>query len=76
MAKHNYSTELTFGHKFQLLRETAGRSEAETAMLLKTPYFSYLRLEADILYPTESTLRKVAKLYDITREELLMYNEA
>nr|WP_162988862.1 hypothetical protein [Pedobacter schmidteae] len=67
--------KITFGQKFQLLREMSGRSEAQTAMLLKTPYFNYLRQEADILYPTGSLLRKVARLYNITREELLMYNE-
>lgn len=67
--------QLTFGKKFKQLRELSGRTAQETATLLKKPIGSYLKLEADFLYPTESMLRRIAKLYNITYQELIMYGE-
>lgn len=71
----NENMQLTFGEKFMQLRKTTGRTLAETAVLLNKPLISYIKLENDFLYPTESMLRKVAKLYDITYQELLAYGE-
>jgi transcriptional regulator with XRE-family HTH domain len=74
--KVNYNTmQLTFGQKLKMLRQMTGRSETETAFLLKKTAESYLKYEDDFLYPTESMLRKVAKLYHITYQELLAYGE-
>lgn len=74
--KVNYENmQLTFGQKFKSLRQLSGRTEAETAELLKKPVVTYLRLEEDNIYPTESILRKIAKLYKITHQELSAYGE-
>lgn len=74
--KANHQTmKLTFGQKFKLLRQMTGRIEAETAELLKKPVDYYIRLEENFTYPTESMLRKVAKLYQISYQELLAYGE-
>lgn len=74
--KTNYETmQLTFGEKFKMLRQMAGRSETETAFLLKKPLESYLKYEGDFLYPTESLLRRTAKLYGLTYNELLNIGE-
>jgi transcriptional regulator with XRE-family HTH domain len=74
--KTNYETmQLTFGQKFKMLRQMANRTEAETAVLLKKSVDTYTRLENDFIYPTESMLRKVAKLYNITYQELLACGE-
>lgn len=74
--KTNYETmQRSFGQKFRSLREVSGRTQAETAVLLKKPVLTYIKLEEDFLYPTESMLRKIAKLYNITHQELIAYGE-
>jgi transcriptional regulator with XRE-family HTH domain len=65
----------TMGQKFTELRKMADRTQTETALLLKKPLSTYIRLEQDFIYPTESFMRKVAKLYNITRKELLAIGE-
>ncbi len=71
----NHTMPLTLGQKIRLLRQTAERSEPETCLLLQIPYYTYLRYEAGILYPTENALRKIAKLYTISHAELLNYSQ-
>ncbi|WP_316814107.1 hypothetical protein [Pedobacter heparinus] len=74
--KVNYETmQLTFGQKFVLLRQIADRSESETALLLKKSLDSYLKLESDFLYPTDALLRRTAKLYGLSYQELLEFGE-
>lgn len=74
--KVNYdSLKLTFGQKFKSLRQLSGKTEAEIAELLKKPEATYISLEHDRIYPTESMIRKVAKLYKISYQELLTYGE-
>lgn len=67
--------KLTFGQKFVLLRQIADRTEAETALLLKKRLDSYLKHEADFLYPTEALLRRTASLYGLSYQELLEFGE-
>lgn len=67
---------LTFGQKFTLLRQYAQRTETETADLLKKPVETYVKYENDNLYPTESLLRRVAKLYGLSYNELMVVGES
>lgn len=67
--------KLTLGQKFALLRQNAGKSESEIARLLKKSRPNYLKYEEDFLYPTEALLRKTAKLYGISYNELLDVGE-
>lgn len=74
--KVNYENmKSTFGQKFKSLRKLSGRTEAEVAELLKKPVATYIGLEDDSIYPTESIIRKVAKLYGISYRELFAYGE-
>lgn len=66
---------LSFGQKFWMLRQIVGRSETETAYLLKKSLGSYLKHENDFLFPTETLLRRVAKLYGLSYQELLEFGE-
>ncbi|ACU03333.1 MULTISPECIES: helix-turn-helix domain-containing protein [Pedobacter] len=67
--------KLTLGEKFRMLREQAGTSVEETAALLKTAAGTYNKIETDFIYPTESMLNKVARLYGISYDELLNVGE-
>lgn len=67
--------KMTLGQKFRILRIRAGVSEEYTALLLKTAVGSYQKMEGDFIYPTESMINKVAKLYDITYDQLLKVGE-
>jgi transcriptional regulator with XRE-family HTH domain len=70
-----HQNKLTFGQKFALLRKMSGRSLEDTAHLLRKALDSYQKYEEDFLYPTESMLRRAAKLYGITYNELMQIGE-
>jgi transcriptional regulator with XRE-family HTH domain len=70
-----HQNKLTFGQKFALLRQMSGRPEIETAHLFKKSPELYIRYETDFLYPTESMLRRAAKLYGLTYNELMQIGE-
>jgi transcriptional regulator with XRE-family HTH domain len=65
----------TLGEKFRHLREKAGKTEAEVAAAVKTQIGTYQKLESDFLYPTESMINKVARLYGLTYQQLLEVGE-
>lgn len=67
--------KLTFGEKFTALREATGRTQEETAALLKKPLGGYKKLEEDFTFPTDSMLHRIAALYNISYEEVVMYGE-
>ena len=67
----NQSTEITLGHKFQLLREAANQSEAQMAIALNMPLTEYIRYESDIVDADDSIISRVAQLHNISVPELM-----
>lgn len=67
--------KLTLGEKFQFLRQNTKKTEKEIAKALKLALTTYKKIEEDFLYPTDSLIHKVAKLYGMTYEELLAVGE-
>ena len=67
--------KLTLGEKFQFLRQNTKKTEKEIAKELKLALTTYKKIEEDFLYPTDSLIRKAAKLYGMTYEELLAVGE-
>lgn len=60
----------TFGHKLRTLRIARGLSEPEMAILLQEPYFDYMKLELNIIQPSEGMVKRIAGVYKISIEEL------
>jgi transcriptional regulator with XRE-family HTH domain len=67
--------KLTLGQKFKMLREKAGKTEAEVAAAVKTQVGTYRKIEGDFIYPTESMINKVARLHGLTYQQLLDVGE-
>lgn len=67
--------KLTIGEKLILLRQNANKDYQEIAAHLKIAVSTYVKMEEDFIYPTESMLHKIAKLYGLTYQELLETGE-
>jgi transcriptional regulator with XRE-family HTH domain len=68
--------KLTLGQKIRILRQTAQKTEKETAESLKLSLDTYGRIEDDFIYPTDSMINKVARLYGLDYETFLEIGES
>jgi transcriptional regulator with XRE-family HTH domain len=67
--------KLTLGQKITLLRQQSGKTKAEIAAAVKTQVGTYKKIEGDFIYPTESMINKVARLYGLSYQQLLEVGE-
>lgn len=67
--------KLTLGEKFTFLRENAKRTVKETAEYLNLAVSTYEKMEGDFIYPADRLIKKAAKLYELTYDELLALGE-
>jgi transcriptional regulator with XRE-family HTH domain len=66
---------LTLGQKFKKLREQAGATIEETAVLLKLSTSTYQKWEEDFIYPVDGQIARLGKLYGMTYQEVLAVGE-
>ena len=67
--------KLTLGEKFTFLRQNAKRTKKEIAEYLNLALSTYEKIEDDFVYPADTLIKKTAKLYDLTYDELLALGE-
>ncbi|TCC92506.1 helix-turn-helix domain-containing protein [Pedobacter hiemivivus] len=67
--------KLTLGEKFTFLRQNAKRTEKEIAKCLNLALSTYEKIEGDFVYPADTLIKKTAKLYELTYDELLALGE-
>jgi transcriptional regulator with XRE-family HTH domain len=67
--------KLTLGEKFTFLRQNAKRTEKEIAECLNLALSTYEKIEDDFVYPADTLIKKTAKLYELTYDELLALGE-
>lgn len=67
---------MTLGEKLKSAREKAGKTRRQAAELLGIPYNTLSNYENDARDPGSNFLKKFAKLFDTTVDDLLGINEA
>ncbi|TKC55471.1 helix-turn-helix transcriptional regulator [Pedobacter hiemivivus] len=67
--------KLTLGEKFTFLRQNAKRTKKEIAECLNLALSTYVKIEDDFVYPADTLIKKTAKLYELTYDELLALGE-
>lgn len=68
--------KLTIGQKFRFLRLRTEKTEKEIAESLKLSLNTYRKIEDDFIYPTDSSISKVATLYGLDHESFMKIGES